>query len=66
MRVKYFSDTDTLLITLSDGNIVESRDINEDTLMELDEQGHVVSLTIEHAQQKTDIREITVELSPAG
>ena len=63
MKVKYFEDTDTLLVTLSDRPIAETRDVAEDVLVELDEQGHLVSMTIEHAKQQTDLREFSYQLS---
>ena len=63
MRVKYFEDTDTLLVTLSDRPIVETRDIGEDVLAELDEEGHLVSMTIEHARLQTDLREFSYQLA---
>lgn len=57
MKVRYFSDTDTLLITLSDKRVAETRDLNDNTLVELDDDGRLVSMTIEHATQQTDVRE---------
>jgi uncharacterized protein YuzE len=64
MKVKYFPDTDTLLLTLSDKKIVETRDLNENVLVELDKQGRVVSMTIEHAKQQTDVSEFSYQLAP--
>lgn len=61
MKVKYFPDTDTLLVDFSDRPIVETRDVNEDVLVELDESGHVVSMTIEHAKQQTDVGEFSYQ-----
>jgi uncharacterized protein YuzE len=65
MKVKYFPDTDTLLINFSENDIVEARDLNEDVLIELDENGHVVSMTIEHAKQQTDVSEFSYQQAPA-
>lgn len=65
MKVKYFPDTDTLLVNFSDRQIAETRDLNEDVLVELDELGRVVSMTIEHAKQQTDIGEFSYQLSGA-
>jgi len=62
MKVKYFPHPDTLLVNFSDKRIVETRDLNEDVLIELDAQGHVVSMTIEHARQQTDLRECSYQL----
>ena len=47
MKVRYFADTDTLLITLSDKRIAETRDLNDHILVELDDDGRLVSMTIE-------------------
>ena len=66
MRVKYFPDTDTLLVNFSDKRIVESRDLNENVLVELDEAGRVVSMTIEHAKQQTDVGEFSYQLAAVG
>jgi len=66
MKVKYFPDTDTLLVTLNDKKIVETRDLNENILVELDDQGRVVSMTIEHAKQQTDVSEFSYQLAPAS
>ena len=62
MKVKYFPDTDTLLVHFSDKLIVDTRDLNEDVLVELDEKGRVVSMTIEHAKQQTDVGEFSYQL----
>ena len=61
MKVRYFPDTDTLLITLSDKRIGETRDLNDNILVELDDDGRLVSMTIEHATQQTDVREFSFQ-----
>ena len=63
MRVRYFPDTDTLLVSFSDRSIAETRDLNENVLIEFDEDGRLVSMTIEHAQQQTDVREFSYQLA---
>ena len=65
MKVKYFPDTDTLLVSFSDKKIAETRDLDENILLELDENGHVVSLTIEHAKQQMDVNEFSYQLAGA-
>jgi uncharacterized protein YuzE len=55
MKITYFEDTDTLLVYFNDNEIVETKDINENTLNELDADGKVVSMTIEHAKNQTEI-----------
>jgi uncharacterized protein YuzE len=63
MKVRYIQDTDTLLVDFSDRRVTETRDLNENVLVELDEGGRVVSLTIEHAKQQTDIAEFSSQLA---
>ena len=61
MRVRYFPDTDTLLVDFSDRKIAETRNLNEDILIELDKDGRLVSVTIEHAREQTDVREFSYQ-----
>ena len=63
MKLSYFPDTDTLLVTFSDRKITESRDLNENVLVEFDQNGCVVSITIEHAKQQTDVGEFSYQLA---
>ena len=41
MKVRYFSDTDTLLIEFRDAPVVETRDLDENTLLEVDRDGNI-------------------------
>jgi uncharacterized protein YuzE len=61
MKVKYFDDTDTLYIEFRDSDIVESRDLDENTVLDVDAQGNICAITFEHASQRTDVRHLTVE-----
>jgi uncharacterized protein YuzE len=55
MKVKYFQDTDTLYIEFRGDKIVDSRDLDENTLLEVDAKGRVCAITMEHASERTDI-----------
>ena len=61
MQIKYFQDTDTLLINFNDNFVYETKDINENTLVELDEKGNVVSMTFEHAKSVADVNAISYQ-----
>ncbi|HLG30350.1 MAG TPA: DUF2283 domain-containing protein [Candidatus Brocadiales bacterium] len=61
MKIKYFSDTDTLLINFTDKEIVETQDLNENILIELDKDGNLVSMTIEHARRQADIEDFSYQ-----
>ncbi len=59
MKIKYFSDTDTALVEFSDKEVVETREINENIYIDLDSDGSLVSMTIEHAKEKANITELS-------
>ncbi|MGH8470045.1 MAG: DUF2283 domain-containing protein [Gammaproteobacteria bacterium] len=61
MKVKYFDDTDTLYIEFRDRDIAESRDLDENTVLDVDTEGNVCAITFEHASQRTDVHRLTVE-----
>lgn len=50
MKVKYFEGTDTLHVELLESVVAETRELNENLYVDLDADGRVVSLTIEHAK----------------
>ena len=55
MKIRYFEDTDTLLIELKPGSVAETRDLDENTLLDLDAQGQVLAITLEHASSRAEI-----------
>ena len=61
MKVKYFEDTDTLYIEFREDNIVETKDLDEYTVLDFDSDGNIFAITFEHASQRTDISHLTVE-----
>lgn len=61
MKVTFFADTDTLYIEFKAGTIAETRDLDENTLLELDPQGQIVALTVEHATERTGIPAFTYQ-----
>lgn len=61
MNIKYFQDTDTLYIEFRKAEIAETRDLDENTLLEVDHDGNIVALTMEHARQRADIPQFSFE-----
>jgi len=57
MKIEYFTDTDTLLVEFNTNEIAETKNLNENTLVEFDAQGVLVSMTIEHAKEQTNLDE---------
>lgn len=61
MKIKYFPDTDTLYVSFTDQEIAETIDFNADTLLDIDREGNVVALTLEHAREKVDLADISFQ-----
>jgi uncharacterized protein YuzE len=61
VKVKYFVETDTLYIEFRPGEVVETRDLDENTLLDVDASGNVLALTVEHASERTGIPEFSYE-----
>ena len=61
MKIKYFQETDTLYIELRAAEISETRDLDENTIADLDAEGRICALTIEHAGTRADIPHFSFE-----
>jgi uncharacterized protein YuzE len=61
MKIKYFQDTDTLYIELRGIEVAETKDLDENTLLDLDHNGNLCGITIEHARERADIPHFSYE-----
>lgn len=61
MKIKYFRDTDTLYIEFKPGDVAETRDLDENTQVDLNRDGNICAITIEHAKERTDISHFSYE-----
>lgn len=61
MNVKYFKDTDTALLEFSDALVDETREISENVYVDLDKDGNLVSMTIEHAALVAQLPHVRIE-----
>ncbi|OGG49014.1 MAG: hypothetical protein A3F84_14355 [Candidatus Handelsmanbacteria bacterium RIFCSPLOWO2_12_FULL_64_10] len=61
MTVKYFKDTDTALFEFSERPVEETREITENVYVDLDKDGNLVNLTIEHAGRYTSLPRVSVQ-----
>jgi len=59
MKIRYFADTDTALIEFSGAPVVETKEITENLYIDLDQEGNLVSMTIEHAKVQANITEVS-------
>ena len=56
MKIKYFPDTDTLYIEFRTGAVTETKDLDENTQVDLDRAGNLCAITIEHAKERGGAR----------
>lgn len=61
MKMQYFEDTDTLYIEFRSNDIVETKNLDENTILDLDSQGNICAITFEHTSTNTDLQRVTVE-----
>jgi uncharacterized protein YuzE len=63
MKIQYFPDTDTLFLIFNENPVVETKDFNENTIIDLDEKGNLVSMTLEHARERADIPNFSFQVA---
>ena len=61
MKIKYFEDTDTALLEFTMHQVSETQEISENVYIDLDHDGNLVSMTIEHAGEKANILDFAFE-----
>jgi uncharacterized protein YuzE len=61
MKIKYFEDTDTALLEFSEHPVFETKEINENIYLDLDENGNLIGMTIEHAMSQANISEVSFQ-----
>ena len=61
MKVKYFPDTDTAYVEFMSGEVFETKEISENIYVDLDENGNLVSMTIEHAKENAGLWEFSYQ-----
>jgi len=61
MKIQYFQDTDTLYIEFKPTDVAKTKDLDEDTVLDMDKNGNIAAITIEHARQRADIPKFSYE-----
>lgn len=56
IRIRYFTETDTLYVELTDSEVAETHELlNENTVLDLDAKGNLVAFTLEYARETVNI-----------
>jgi uncharacterized protein YuzE len=61
MKIRYYAETDTLHIELRDVPVAETRDLDENTLIDVDAEGDVCAITVEHASERAGVPQFSYE-----
>ena len=64
MKINHFEDTDTLHIVFTENAVAETQEMSENIYIDLDVDGNLVSMTIEHAEENANIMEFAFERRP--
>ena len=65
MKITYFADTDTLHIVFREASVAETRDLDENTLIDVDHDGRICAMTVEHASTHAGIPAFSYAQVPA-
>lgn len=61
MTIKFFQDSDTLYIEFRAAEVAETKDLDENTQLDLDKDGNICAMTIEYARDRADIPHFSFE-----
>lgn len=61
MKIKYFPDTDTALVEFTEKEVYETKEISENVYVDLDRNGYLVNMTIEHAKANAGLWEVSYQ-----
>lgn len=64
MRIKYYKDTDSLYIDLSERKSVESLEIAPGIVVDFDEKNHIVGIDIERASENLNFSQFEISRFP--
>ena len=66
MKLSYYPETDSLYIDLSAKTSVDSKEISEGVVLDYDEDGNLVGIDIENANEKLDLSEMVMVKMPVS
>jgi uncharacterized protein YuzE len=64
MKMKYYKDTDSLYIDLSENVSSESREVSEGIVLDYDASGNLVGIDIDNATSKVSLDKLVVSSLP--
>ena len=64
MRLRYYSETDSLYIDLAERPSVDSREVQPGIVLDFDAGGNLVGIDIDHASKAVDLSRLDIESLP--
>ena len=64
MKFKYYSDTDSLYIDLSEKKSVDSKEVSPDVVLDFDKNGKLVGIDIDRASKHVNLSSLKTEGMP--
>ena len=64
MKLQYYPDTDSLYVELKPVPSVETREISDGLIVDLDAEGQVVGFDLDHASRRLDLSTLETEALP--
>lgn len=65
MKMKYYKDTDSLYIDLSEKVSKESQEVAPGIVVDFDENNNIVGIDIEHATKNLNLSELEISSIPS-
>jgi uncharacterized protein YuzE len=66
VKLRYYVETDSLYIDLSERASVDSREVSPGVVLDFDAEGHLVGIDIDGASKVVDLSRLEAEALPLG
>ncbi len=66
VKIKYYSDTDSLYIDLTEKKAVDSREVDNGIIFDFDQKGHLAGIDIDEASKHLYLKELLLRELPSG
>lgn len=64
MKFKYYQETDSLYIDLISKPGTDSKEVADGVVVDLDSEGNIVGIDIDHASKRVDLEELSFSKMP--
>lgn len=61
MKITYDASTDSLYVDLGEGPAVDAREVEDGVVLDMDADGHIVGIDLQHASERFDVGSVVTE-----